>query len=225
MSRYRRSRNNDDAAVWITFGVIGAFILGVYLFDRIAKAQINKILEEDPDPAATLVLALDHWNPLMRDNAEDTLNEIGDPLLVALAPVCDGVAVDAKAYDPTAPGPHALVFANGSITHDWTYAFLKDYGPVTRDPADVELVVCVYKGVQRFGTCQFESGATRTRKQYSLQMDIYEAATGELIRSITLEGSEPRDCPPFQILSSDADISGSSVKKKDVRAILEGYFN
>ena len=225
MSRYRRRVNDDNAVIWITFGIIAAFFLGVFVLDRIAKAQINKILAEDPDPAATLILALDHWNPLMRENAEDTLNEIGDPLLVTLAPVCDGVAVDAKAYDPSAPGPHTLVFASGSTTHDWTYKFLEDYGPVSRDPADVELVACVAKGVRHFGACDFESGAKRSRNQLLLSIDIYEAATGKLIQSITLEGSEPRDCPPFQLLSNSNTIYGSRIKEKDVRAILEEYFN
>lgn len=225
MSRYRRRINNDDAAIWITCGIIGAFILGVYIIDRVAKAQINKILREDANPAETLILALDHWNPLMRENAEDTLNEIGDPLLVALAPVCDGEAVEAKAYDPSIPGPHTLVFASGAITHDWTYEFLEDYGPASRDPADVELVACVYKGVRHFGSCDFESGAKRSRNQLLLSIDIYEAATRTLIQSITLEGSEPRDCPPFQLLSNSNTIYGSRIKEKDVRAILEEYFN
>jgi len=222
MSRYRK--NNDDAAIWITFGIIGAFFLAGFSLKTISEANVNKILSEEDDPADSLILALDDWNPILRDYAEDALNEVGDPLLVALAPVCQGEAVEAKAYDPSAAGPHTLVFASGSYTHDWTYEFLEDYGPASRDPADVELVVCVTREIKKYGTCDFESGATRSRTQQKLRIKIYEAATGTLLEEILLEGSEPRQCPPFQLLSNSSTIYGSKITEKEVREILEDYY-
>lgn len=221
MSSYRR--RSDDFVIFVVVGIIGAFILGVFIFDKIAEAKISKILEGE-NPSSELILALESKNPLMRENAEETLNEIGDPLLVTLSAICGGEAVDAKPYNPDSPGPHTLVFASGKLSHDWTYEFLEDYGPVSRNPEDVELMVCVSKGIERFGTCDYESGTNRARIQNLLSIDIYEASTGELIESIHLEGSEPRGCPPFMILSTSSPIRGSSIKEKDVREILERYY-
>jgi len=221
MSAYRRK--SDDFVIIIVIGIIGAFILGVFIFDKIAESKINKILEGE-NPTNDLILTLESKNPLMRENAEEALNEIGDPLLIALAPVCNGEAVNAKPYDPDSPGPHALVFSIGKTSQNWTYEFLEDYGPLSRNPEDVELMVCVSEQTKTLETCSYESGSHRRRIQHSKTLNIYEAATGELIESIYLEGSEPRGCPPFLILSSDGYIHGSRIKEKEVLEILEGYY-
>jgi len=86
------------------------------------------------------------------------------------------------------------------------------------------LVICVTKEIRKFGTCDFKSGATRSRIQQKLRIKIYEAATGTLLKEILLEGSEPRQCPPFQLLSNSSTIYGRKITKNEVRKILDNYF-
>ncbi len=222
MSAYRK-RFSENIVIIVLVGIIGSFYLSVFTLDKIADSKINKMLEGE-NPSAELILALDSKNPIMRENVEEVLNEVGDPLLVALAPVCEGEAIIAKSYDPDSNGPHTLVFSIGKFSQNWTYEFLEDYGPLSRNPEDVELMVCVSEQTKTLETCSYKSGSRRRRIQHSKTLNIYEAATGELIESIYLEGSEPRGCPPFLILSSDGYIHGSRIKEKEVREILEGYY-
>ena len=221
MAAYHRKR--DNTALWI-LGVIGAvFFLVVFILVKSADKTIDEILST-ADPVENLIAALDSKNPQLRDNAADALDNLGDPLLLALAPACEGQPVSTSAYMPTPPGPHPIVILQGNKSFEWTYDFLKSWGPPSRQADLVELVACVTTGTRRFQTCEYESGSSRARFQLLMTLDIVEASTGKLVDSINLDGSEPRKCPPFLILSTDNTIYGSQVTKKDLSKILLSFY-
>jgi len=179
------------------------------------------------DPAGELILALksESWN--MRESAEDALNEIGDPLLLALIPVCNGETVLAAPYNPETP-KHPLVYMtpNGEALR-WTYEFLEEWGPASRQINEVQLVACAKERSRTIETCSYNFGSKRIRIQESISIVLQEAASGTVIESLVFNGPMPKKCPSALSSSSSGEtrtISGGLPDENEIRDFLAGYY-
>lgn len=214
--------------------ILGAIVMlsplilfGIFiLLSNKAEKQVAEMVASD-NPAERLILAVDSGNVLIRWEAEDALAEIGDPLLLALTPACMGEGVSSADYNSNAGNLHPFVFMgpNGDVL-DWTYDFLKDWGPENRQNENVQIVVCATTTRKVVETCRYQYGYTRTRIQEKMKLDIREAATGNIINQIYVDGKTPKDCPGS--LSSNTTVHEENitgfVQESEVREILEGYY-
>ena len=171
-----------------------ALVMWAMIHAAVDTNRVNKLLASD-DPAANLILALDS-DPSWA-SAGKALDEIGDPLLLTLAPACEGQAVGGTVYQDSQPGPHPLVILlPDGKSYRRTYYYLKQWGPDSRQAEDVQLVVCVYKGERRIEVCKYGQGqGSYTRIQNMIYFDIIEAATGRTYLHQVFEGSLPGKCP------------------------------
>ena len=212
-------------------GLIIAYILGIILvLGMVALVMLaifddmkaNKIAASD-DPVGNLILALKErpkWGA-----AIDKLDEIGDPLLISLAPACTGTAVGGSVYDPGKPGPHPLVLLlpDGKSTTG-TYTYLNLWGPITRQPEDVQLVICTDAYEAKLKGCSYD-GASRTRIQHVLTLTVIEAATGKELETKTFKGSEPAKCPSSVSQPGNKTYEGDPVDYTEVREYLQGLYD
>jgi hypothetical protein len=210
---------------FIFLSLVLVSVISVVILREKAVEEIDALLASD-DPSGKLVAALESKNPLVTIYASKALDEIGDPLLLALAPVCKQKGIRSKAYEPNRTGPHPLVLqlVDGK-SHKWTYEFLVEWCPKSRKAADVEMVVCAIEREHRLETCRYQFGSERVRIQHELELEIREASTGKLVAKQTLKGSEPDGCPlSVKTDSGTKQISGGSVSEKTVRTWLAGFY-
>jgi len=187
------------------------------------RSKARKLANSD-DPVGNLILALEEkpgWTA-----ARHELNKIGDPLLIALAPACEGEAVSSSLYDPIKPGPHPLVLLlpDGMGLYQ-TYIYLKEWGPTSRQPEEVQLVVCAYEFERKLSGCSYGNGVFISRIQKALTLNVIKAASGDELVKKVFYGSTPK-CPGT-VSSSVADrkpIEGSSVDYSDVRDFLQDLY-
>jgi hypothetical protein len=212
-------------------GLIFAYILGIILVLGIVglivwgvsdQMKANKIAASD-DPVGNLILALKErpkWGA-----AIDKLDEIGDPLLISLAPACTGVAVGGSAYEPDKSGPHPLVLLlpDGKSTTG-TYTYLDLWGPITRQPEDVQLVVCADAYEAKLQGCSY-GVANRTRIQHRLTLNVIEASTGKILETKTFIGSEPAKCPSSVSQPGNKTYEGDPVDYTEVREYLQDLYD
>lgn len=224
-----RDKKQTGSCLLMLLGIMSVPILLLvnFIVGKQAGKKIEQIIAQD-NPAPQLIMALDSKNPHLRREAEEALAELGDPLLQALVPACNGEVVAAAAYNPSLTGEHPLVYMNVDGTPlYWTYKFLKDYGPTTRQASDVQLVVCASENSNKVETCSYHYGYERIRIQRIVKMDIWEAASGEFVISKIIKGPMPDKCPS-SINSSNptksAIISGGLPDEDEVRAVLESLY-
>jgi len=212
-------------------GLIFAYILGAILVLGIVglvvwavtdQMKANKIANSD-DPVGNLIRAIEErpqWGA-----AIDKLDEIGDPLLISLAPACTGEAVSSSAYVPYKPGPHPLVLLlpDGKSTSG-TYFYLTLWGPNTRQPEDVQLVVCADPYEAKLQGCSY-GVAHITRIQHRLTLKVIEASTGEILETKTFMGSEPSKCPGSVSQPTNKTYEGDPVDYSEVREYLQSLYD
>lgn len=223
---------NGEKVMWgAAAGVIIVF-LALFLWEVLAEAgarrEIDAILGSD-DPVGNLILALDSKST--NNLARTSLDEIGDPLLLALAPVCDGLPMrrqrPAAAYDPDAPGPHPLVLLHPDGKSDpWTYRLLADWGPASREAPDVQLVVCVVRREHRLELCEYGIGNHSVKRiQHRIYLEVREARTGALIAKETLMGSEPSRCPgTVRSSHGHKTYTGRAIELSRARKYLAAFY-
>ena len=201
----------------------GLFVLALFVWFVIDTISLNRILASD-DPAANLTLALDRrpgWT-----NARIALDKIGDPLLLTLAPACEGQAVGGTVYKADQPGPHPLVFLlPDGKSHKLTYLYLKQWGPDSRWAEDVQLVVCAVEIEDKIEVCEYGQygGASRTRIQHKITLSVMEAATGKTYAYQVFEGSVPRQCPGT-VSGEHKEIRGDEVDTSKISEFLKELF-
>jgi hypothetical protein len=201
----------------------GLFVLALLMWVVIDTISLNKILASD-DPAANLSIALDRRPTWTR--ARMALDEIGDPLLLTLAPACEGQAVGGTIYQDEQPGPHPLVFLlPGGKSHRLTYYYLKQWGPESRQAEDVQVVVCAVEIEDKIEVCEYGQygGASRTRIQHKINLNIVEAATGRTYAYQVFEGSVPGKCPGT-VSGEHKEIRGDEVETSKISEYLNELF-
>lgn len=213
--------------VWIVIGIAFAVIILLYKnAEKNAQAKIDALLLTD-DPVSNLILALSDKKSSIRDAAANALDEIGDPLLVTLAPVCWGNPVPASSYEPDSPGPHPLVLLDtAGKRYDWTYEFLNEWGPSSREAGDVQLVACISEIEKKLETCYYP-GQKIIRIQHGLTIYVREASTGNEVAKKTFMASKPGGCPMSLSGANNDDIiykSGGWVSSKTVKNWLAEFY-
>jgi hypothetical protein len=214
-----------NVALVVIFAVLGIlFLVGVYLRND-AEKKVAEMLASN-DPAGQLIAAIEADKALIGDAAIEALDEIGDPLLVALAPACSHEVVSTSQFDNTLSGPHPLVllYPDGR-SHNLTYDFLKTWGPTSRQTEDVELVVCMEESQKKLETCQYVD-LDIIRVQQVLKIEVIEAASGKLVDQITYEGTKPGGCPMNPTSSgTEYKKGGYPAKRSEIESWLERFFN
>ena len=147
-------------------------------------------------------------------------NGLEDHIIDAFAPVCDGYGVDQAAAYSDGAGYHPVVLLDSSgDKHSWTTGILAEWCPAS--VADNELVICV--GEERkevVEVCVYVDGSDITRYEYSLDVELREAKTGETVASHTLY-SRPRSCRDEERRSTTK--LGSPVSLQKLEDWLEPY--
>jgi hypothetical protein len=215
-----------DFAAFITMWVMIALsviaLIVVVLFSVADNARAKKIATSE-DPVGNLIIALEEepdWAAARRQ-----LDKIGDPLLVALAPACANEAVGGSHFDPATPGPHPFVVLNADGTsYEKTYTFLNQWGPVSRQPDEVQLVICIYDGDIVIQSCNYNGGAPIKRVQSRVFLYIVDAATGKTYEQKTFTGSTPGKCPNATS-SGGKTIKGGPVDYSEVNAYLQNLYD
>ena len=222
-SKYYTKKDFIGLIIAYIFGII--LVLGMVVLFMLAifdDMKANKIAASD-DPVGNLILAIKErpqWGA-----AIDKLDEIGDPLLISLAPACTGAAVGGSVYDPDKPGPHPLVLLHpDGKSASRTYYYLNLWGPITREPEDVQLVVCAYAVEAELQGCSY-GVANRTRIQHVLTLTVIEAVTGKKLETKIFKGSEPAKCPSSVSQPGNKTYEGDPVDYSEVREYLQGLYD
>jgi len=112
--------------------------------------------------------------------------EFDRQILEALSDVYEGNGLDeAAAYEGHDIHPIVLLDSSGS-PHPWTNKIPIDWRPV--NVKDVELVVLVGEEIETVETCYYYIGGPVKRYQWSLDVELLEAKTGEMVAGTTLYG-------------------------------------
>lgn len=208
--------------MWIFIAISVIALLVVVAFATADEAKAKKIATSD-DPVGNLILALEEdpgWNAARRQ-----LDKIGDPLLVALAPACENKPVDGSHYDPDTFGPHPFVVLQADGTsYERTYTFLDQWGPESRQPDEVQLVICISDDDVVIQSCNYSGGAPITRVQSRVFLNIVEAATGKRFELKTFTGSIPAKCPKATS-STGRTLKGGPVNYSEVIAYLQSLYD
>lgn len=194
-------------------------------------AEVDRILQSD-DPTGNLAQALIDNPELMYARSE--LDQLGDPLLLSLAPLCalgtvnqiNGIPGTAN-YLPDAAGPHQLVLLRPDGTsHDLTYTILSQWGMGSRDLENIDLVACVQKQAQQgLETCRYANGgASIKRLQNYVEIMVVEAATGRFVARTTITGSEPANCPSSVSKAEHQTYEGGEVSLSEIQEWLATFY-
>jgi hypothetical protein len=222
-----RKYYSKDDLVWI---IISGLIItgGVIIFGLALIAELQIYFMRKADNAVdNLIVALDSNQPFIKGFAGRELNKIGDPLLLDLIPACGGWAISTIGYQASQMGPHSLVLVarDGKAYKSWTYKFLAEWGPSSREAADVQLVACVKEGETNIETCRYQYGSSRKRIQKKLEIEIRETATGKLVAKQTFVGSMPKNCPSSVSPGSGSkNITGGNVLEVNVKRWLADFY-
>lgn len=221
-----------------SYAIAFIILLMIIIFGPKARNKEVEALANSDDPVGNLILALKEdpeWH-----TAREKLDELGDPLLVSLAPMCGGWIEyeDIYAYDlcEVIPeddrsevckgrffesGPHPLVFLlYDGKSHKYTYTYLNQWGPASRQPEDVEVVVCAYE-YERTHYCSYSLGSEIKRIRYGVHLYVYEADTGRLLAIEEFWGSLP-NCPDGT--STSYTKRGSGVPWSEVVEYLQNIY-
>ncbi len=195
------------------------------------RVEVDQILQSD-DPVGNLVKALIERPDIKYARAE--LDQLGDPLLISLAPLCafgttgqiNGIPGTSN-YNLAAPGPHPMVLLRPDGTsHDLTYAILSQWGMESRELGTIELVACVQKQAQQgLETCKYASGGVSIKRlQHYVEIEIFEAATGRYIAKTTITGSEPAKCPTSTSKAGHRTYEGGEVPLSEIQDWLAAFY-
>ena len=218
-------KDHQDTTIVVSIAAVCGLLYFIgTLFTKNAQAQVDEMLASS-DPMGQLLAAVDANRLFVTDEAIEALDEIGDPLLLAIAPACKGEIVSTSPYDPDAAGPYPYVLLSpDGKSYTWTYDLLRDRGPEAREAQDVQLVICAHETKRKLETCQYV-GLDIVRKQRVLTLDVIEAANGRRVESITFEGSKPGGCPLNPSgTGTKTKVGGRPARLSEVKERLDAFY-
>ena len=136
------------------------------------------------------------------------------------APACNGQPVKGVSDYRPGPGPHPIVILENNsksirkVPDQW----------MPKSLGVVELVACVGKSEKvLIETCNYESGGKIKRYQYQVTIQLIAASTGQLLKSITVQGSPPEYCPVSVQGVAGSTKEGMIVLPADMIKALSGW--
>ena len=140
---------------------------------------------------AESLATLEQWDGMLLQSEEE--------ILAQLWQVCEGKGVErAAAYDPDQGATSILLITDQGKKYPTTGSWW---------PASVsnaELVACLDGPYTAFlESCTYVGGSTISRRLQRIDISIFVARTGELLRTITLDGTWPSACPEEIIVADD----------------------
>jgi hypothetical protein len=117
----------------------------------------------------------------------------GNKAFAPLAQVCQGQGVEqAAAYTGGPPHKIVLMDDNGT-THPWMKHIPRDWSPSSI--ADTQLVLSIQEETEGLiELCKYETGPDIKRYRYSIDTELREAKTGNIVSHTTVYGEPPRQC-------------------------------
>jgi hypothetical protein len=164
--------------------------------------------------------------------AEATQTETAYRAFLHLGLICSG---DEKSFPENAPysagpGPHPVVTLTGSGSYyrDDNVG-TGDWDPATAQAA--ELILCMTYHSDVVEQCRYKSETsskigTLERTQYTQELRLFSARTGELLATETMLGDEPDECPDdytFYGSSMSSTLYGSYLPDSEIEAWLRPY--
>lgn len=227
----KKSNNN----IYYIIFVILLLAFTVFVIIQIAKmsrerAEVKAILNSD-DPTGNLIQLLAERPDL--DYARAKLDELGDPLLISLSPVCDlgrtgkyQSIPGTKVYDSTQFGSHRMIILRpDGESHPLTYEIMALWGLDARDLGQIELIACVQKDAMKgLEKCNYEWGSSITRLQNYVEIEIFEAATGKFVAKKEFLGSLPANCPTSRSKTGNTTYEGGSVYLSEIDDWLATFY-
>jgi len=144
----------------------------------------------------------------------------------ACSPGFDGI--DGAAPFNEELGIHPIVLLSEGKKHIWNDSLPPAWMP--KAVSDTELVACIGEEYSELiETCEYSPTglppptAYFYRYSYRVEATVLTANTGNLINTITIYGSPPRDCP--DTLSSTQTVYGAHVSSEDASNALSDYVN
>jgi hypothetical protein len=217
------SRANLTGASFIGADLTGADLSGANLtevsFDRaiLNQADLSDTLGLTDDVLSGIAA----WQGMIIENRRD--------IYARLAPACRGDRVPGAAPYTKEDRVHPLVF----LDRDGNEHELSDrLPPEWRPPftSYTQLAACTSAETDvLIQTCGYENGGKARRYVKEAVVRIVAAATGELVETIVVRGSEPRQCP--RKLKSSGDTSpevryiGRSLGPDDYTEALSEFVN
>ena len=147
--------------------------------------------------------------------------QVPDFLIDTFSTVCDGQGVpDAAEYIP-GPGLHPIILLDPTgQRHTWTNSIPEGWR--SENVSDTELVVLVSYQIDVAIEVVHYAGPDITRYQYHVDVVLRAAKTGEIIESITIYGTEPRECRQTEDYDL-TELHGDEVPFSDLSDWLEPY--
>lgn len=151
------------------------------------------------------------------DSAEQTIIPFPSQMF---SPVREGIGVPQAASYQGDIHPVVLLGSDGN-KHEWSIHLPAEWLPVAVEQTQLVVFVGEEKG-KIIETCHFYSGPDIKRYQYSLDVVLHEAKTGEIVASTTLHGSLPRGCRHSEDWSLTR-LAGSTVSFEQLQEWLEEF--
>lgn len=137
----------------------------------------------------------------------------------AFSQVSEGLGISQAAVYQGNEHPVVLLDSIGN-EHDWSHELPMEWLPTA--VRETQLVVCVGEEREiKIETCHYD-GPDITRYRYSLDVELIEAKTGNIVGLTTLEGSWPRACQQTESYYLTR-LEGSHVSFDQLREWLQGY--
>jgi uncharacterized repeat protein (TIGR02543 family) len=134
--------------------------------------------------------------------------------------ICEGLGIPQTTAYQGNEHPVVLLDSTGN-KHDWSDELPIEWLPTVVE--ETQLVVCVEEEREiEIETCHYHNGPDITRYRYSLDVELREAKTGNIVAVTTLDGTWPRDCRPTEPYSLTR-LEGSHVSLDQVQEWLGEY--
>lgn len=164
---------------------------------------------------------LDNWASVRLQSEEE--------MLAQLWQVCHGTGVkEAAEYIPAQYFNSILIFTEEGELHS-LYGGESIYASywMPESVSNTELVAC-FKGPFKVGVgaCTYDDGVSISKYMLRVEISIYAAQTGELIKEITLDGPRPEKCPENKVSGGDRpDYVGEAPHAVSIINALSPYVN
>ncbi len=176
---------------------------------RLRPAAISMLAEMGPDAVPPFARQLQSENAQLREVAVSVLTLMNADYA---SPVCDGEMLGSTAYDDGSAGPHPVIIAiDQSSATNWNQ-FTPEGWRALGESRAIELVLCWGEAEQVVvQVCNYAGVFEKIRRvREDRQVSLREAASGRVIESTLLKGSDPRPCPREATTRSlEHDLTGS----------------
>jgi hypothetical protein len=189
-----------------------------YFFAHMASPQIKlfwvRILAATLIPGIVIMIMFlfmkNSIEPIILDHKFDQM----------IAPACQGQPVKGAAqYQPNS-GTHPIVlFQNNSSIQDVPKVWLP------KSLEAVELVACVGEEEKvQLNLCEYDDGSKVRRIQYKVVIRLVAASTGQLLETITVDGTEPEVCPfEKHVDLGTSEMAGNHIFTRDLTRVLNKW--